>query len=66
MKVQIRRSILTYLYEVQVQEDGKSVWETRASYTTREAAELHAADLRDKARKAAKPKKATKKNNKKK
>ena len=48
MKVQIRRSILTYLYEVQTCENGRSVWNTIKEFKTRAEAEKYAATLNEK------------------
>lgn len=48
MKVQVRKNILTFLYEVQTCENGKSVWTAVKTFKTREDAEKYAAKLKDK------------------
>lgn len=39
MKYQVRKSVLTFLYEVQQQEVGTSVWRTRAKFKTKDEAD---------------------------
>lgn len=45
MKIQIRRSVLTFQYEVQVQDEGKATWNTRGSFKTQVEAEAFAKSL---------------------
>lgn len=46
MKIQVRMSVLTFQWEVQTCEEGKSVWTTRASFHTEEEARKYADELR--------------------
>lgn len=46
MKIQVRMSVLTFQWEVQTCEEGKSVWTTRASLHTEEEARKCADELR--------------------
>ena len=59
MKIQIRRSVLTFQYEVQTQDEGKATWNTRATFKTEKEAQEYAQQL--KGGKAPKVKKTTKK-----
>lgn len=59
MKIQVRRSILTFQWQVQTCEDNKGIWITRAVFKTKEEADKYAQELqRSNAPKASKVAKA--------
>ncbi len=49
MKVQIRRNVLTFQYEVQTKDDLQAVWKTEKGFKTRAEAEQYAKTLESKA-----------------
>ncbi|MEE1131027.1 MAG: hypothetical protein UHX00_05265 [Caryophanon sp.] len=48
MKVQIRRNVLTFQYEVQTREDLQGTWTTKKGFKTRAEAEQYAKTLESK------------------
>ena len=59
MKVQIRRNVLAFRYEVQTREDPQGTWTTKKGFKTRAEAEQYAKTLESKAADA-KPKRQKK------
>lgn len=60
MKVQIRRNVLTFQYEVQTKEELQAVWKTEKGFKTRAEAEQYAKKLESKTAEKPKRQKKTK------
>ena len=60
MKVQIRRNVLTFQYEVQTKDDLQAVWKTEKGFKTRAEAEQYAKTLESKSAEKPKRQKKTK------